>query len=84
MQATTDQANPVQSEQAASHADELNEDLSRAKMRTCELEHECRKLQRAADEASVLQEQLNQTSLECSEWQRRHMCALPYSVIAES
>ena len=64
----------VQAKQNGSHSEELDRDLASARIRVCKLEHRCRNLKRSADEAAILQSQLEQTSQECTEWQQRFTC----------
>eukprot|EP00892_Ulva_mutabilis_P011001 jgi/Ulvmu1/8273/UM041_0084.1 len=61
----------MQSEQKTGRSSDA-QDVSSVRVRVRQLEHECRKLRRVADEASLLQSQLKETSQECTEWQRRH------------
>jgi hypothetical protein len=51
---------------------QLQNQLKHAKIRLRELEHECRVNGTVADELVVLQQQLELTMQQSSEWQRRH------------
>lgn len=72
IQEVSDANDDLQANQRDLYSDELHQDLRVARLRTRELEHDCRKLRRIVDETELLQSQLEQTSQECVEWQRRH------------
>lgn len=66
----------VQENQCTPQSEALHKETAKARMRMHELEHKCRQLSRSADEASVLQSQLDLMSKESTEWQQRYTCDL--------
>ena len=62
----------------------LQEQLKHARVRIRELEHDCRLNSSVADEVVVLQQQLELTAQQSSEWQRKHAYAASPRALSET
>lgn len=62
----------------------LQQQLRNARVRIRELEHDCRLNSSVADEVVVLQQQLELTAQQSSEWQRKHAYAASPRALSET